>query len=231
MAIIGGEYLREFATWEPRLNPEQSIGFNLGPEYFWRDKVRIHLNLFWNELWDALSFTSFDKESETYQKMVEIFPQGSAAGKITDPTESDYTKTVTNVDRARTYGAESYVSIGFNSWHGSFSYIYTMARDITNDVRLENKPTDIMKISLSRVLIFGSSFALTPGISYRYTHGELDGEDVQPDIYRLDAHISLSFGDRFTLTLGIDNITDQKDIQYLKQLPGRMIYVTNNLSF
>jgi outer membrane receptor protein involved in Fe transport len=203
----------------------------VGPEYFWRDKIRVHLNLFWNELWDALSFTSFDKESETYAKMVELFPQGDAAGNVTDPTESDYTKTVTNVDRVRTYGAESYFSARFRGWNGSLSYIYTMAKDITNDVRLENKPTDVLKISLSRAFVLGSSFALTPGVSYRYAHGELDGEDVQPDIYRLDAHISLSFGDRFTLTLGIDNITDQKDIQYLKQLPGRMIYVTNNLSF
>jgi outer membrane receptor for ferrienterochelin and colicins len=231
MAIIGGEFLREFAPWEPRLKPEQSIGFNLGPEYFWRSRVRIHFNLFWNELWDALSFTSFDQTSETYEKMVELFPQGSAAGNITDPTESDYTKTVTNVDRVRTYGAESYFSARFRGWHGSFSYIYTMSRDITNDVRLENKPTDILKISLSKIFILGSSLALTPGVSYTYIHGELDGEEEQPDIYRLDGYISLSFGDRFTMTLGIDNITDKKDIQYLKQLPGRIIYVTNNFSF
>jgi outer membrane receptor protein involved in Fe transport len=163
--------------------------------------------------------------------MVEIFPQGSAAGEITDPTESDYTKTTTNVERVRTYGAESYFSTKFHSWIGTFSYIYTMAKDITNDARLENKPTNILKISLKKIFIFGSSFAFTPGVSYRYTDGELDGEQEQPGIYRLDGYVSLSFGDRFTMTLGIDNITDQKDIQYLKQLPGRMIYVSNNLSF
>lgn len=231
MSIIGGEYLRQFATWEPRLKPERSVGFNLGPEYFWREKVRLHFNLFWNELWDALDFKSFDKTSETYKKMVEVFPLGSASGKITDLTVSEYSSTVRNVDRVRTYGAESYLSAKMRGWTGSFSYTYTMAKDISNDIRLENKPTDILKIGLRKIFILGSSFALTPGVSYKYSRGELGGDGEQPDIYRLDFYVLLNLGDRFAITLGIDNITDQKDIQYLKQLPGRVIYITNNLNF
>lgn len=231
MSIIGAEYLREFAPWEPRLKPERSIGINVGPEYFWSDKIRIHFNLFWNELWDAIRFKTFDKTSKTYQTLVRVFPQGIAAGEIADPTESEYTKTSVNVDQARTYGTESYFSIRLHGWFGTFSYTYIMAKDNTNNIRLENVPKDILKIRLERILVFGSSFALTPCISYRYIHGELSGKEEQPDIYSLDGNVSLIFGNRFVAILGVNNITDQKDIKYLRQLPGRMIYITNNFSF
>jgi outer membrane receptor for ferrienterochelin and colicins len=216
MAIIGGEYLREFATWEPRLKPEKSVGFNVGPEYFWRNNLHVQVNVFWNELWDALSFTAFDKSSETYAKMVEIFPKGSAAGNVTDETNSDYAKTVTNIERVRALGVESYLSTKAHGWHGTVSHTHTQARDVTNDVRLKNKPSDILKLSLKRLVVFGD---------------EWHGDEEQPGAYRLDAHLSLNLGEKYVFTVGIENITNERSIQYLNQLPGRMFYVTNNFSF
>lgn len=141
MSIIGGELLRKYAPWEPRLKPEISLGINAGPEYFWKEQLHIHANFFWNELWDALSFTSFDKDSKTYQRLVEIFPRGIYSGEVTDYSVSEYTKAVTNVDRVRTFGAETYFAVELNSWESTVSYVHVYAKDITNDQRLENKPT------------------------------------------------------------------------------------------
>lgn len=231
MAIIGGEYLREFAPWEPKLRPEKSIGFNVGPEYFWRNNLHVQINAFWNELWDALSFTSFDKSSKTYAKMVELFPRGSAAGNVTDETNSDYTKTVTNIERVRTLGVESYLSIKAHGWHGTVSYTHTQARDLTNDVRLKNKPSDILKLGLKRLVSLGDFFILSPGLSYRYVCGKWYRDEEQPGAYRLDVHISLNLGDKYVFAVGMENVTNRMSIRYLNQLPGRMLYVTSNFSF
>jgi outer membrane receptor protein involved in Fe transport len=98
-------------------------------------------------------------------------------------------------------------------------------------VRLKNKPSDILKLSLKRLVVFGDFFVLNPGLSYRYICGEWYRDEEQPGLYRLDAHLSLNLGEKYVFTVGIENITNERSIQYLNQLPGRMFYVTNNFSF
>ena len=231
MAIIGGELLRECAPWEPRLKPEVSVGVNAGPEYFWMDRIHVHANLFWNELWDALQFTSFDTRSETYRKMVEVFPRGMYSGAVTDSTASEYTKTVTNVARVRTHGAELFVSIRSQHGQASVSYTRTYAKDITNKERLENKPSDMLKLKAKRSIVRRESLVFGAGASYRFVHGEWGGEERFPDQHRLDGHLFFHWKKAYKVTVGVQNITDHKSISYLRQLPGRRVYVTNNLSF
>ena len=231
MAIIGGELLRKYAPWEPKLKPEASLGITLGPEYIRDDRLRIYTNFFWTELWNALQFVPIDPNSRTYRRLLDLFPRGKFSGERVDPDVPEYTRTVANIARVRVIGAEFYTSMKTGGWSASLSYTSLHAEDITTGERLEGKPTDLLKIKLGRAVRLGGPLTLHIGVSYRYSHGERVKEKILPDLHRLDAQLSLKIGSRYLLSVGVQNLTDEKSVRHLRQLPGRTIYVLTNINF
>lgn len=88
-----------------------------------------------------------------------------------------------------------------------------------------------LNFKLKRNTKISESLLIGTEVFYKYIHGEWNGEEVLSDMHSLDVQFSLNIKENYSLNIGVQNITDNKDIEHLRQIPGRTFYITNNFNF
>ena len=177
------------------------------------DKGLLRVSLFHEDKYDALISQKVDKDS--------AIPYSD--GICSNPNGCNF---VENVDHIRTRGVEM-----SSQWQDVFvhgldlqgSATFTDAEVLANagaPATVGNKPTRIPKHMFKLVTTYHQGHHLTYSLAARYSgrqYTTLANTDVNPDTYGgasnffvLDAKANYKFADRFTLSVGMDNINNCK---------------------
>lgn len=189
----------------PELHPESSLGLNLQVDWALTDVLALRSSGYWNELSGLIDL-----------EMLE-------AGTPTSPAVYTYT----NVDRARTQGADLGLTV---SPGGGFSlnvgYTYQVARDVVEDIPLEGRPRHrgVASVDLRPAktpLSLNTRAELTGPRPYTDDAGELFW--TAPTCF-VDARLGLRLGAAMEAEVGVRNLLDAQD-EVTFGLPPRSFYV------
>ena len=202
----------DYVASNPNLKPEQVIAGELTAERRF-DNGLLRASLFHENKYDALISQTLTQNS--------VIPYSD--GICSNASGCSF---IQNVDHIRTRGLE--ISAQWqNIWvHGldlQGSATFTDAEVLANENALAtvgNKPTRIPKDMFKLVTTYHQGSHLSYSLAARYSgrqYTTLANIDVNPDTYGgaskffvMDAKVNYKFADRFTGSLGIDNLNNYK---------------------
>ena len=191
----------------PELQPETSIGVNVGAEWRPIQQLDASVNLFYNTIDDLIATATVEDAA------------------LGNPTRFSYV----NIDQAVTRGVES--SLRARPWSGgSLEAAHTLldARDLALDRQLEGRSRHRVSLQVAqRVHAIGLEASARGAFNsaqpyYLDSDGDGTEELTLADPYvTLDARLAGDLGDNVTLFVGGENLLDAGDPQFLPLRPRR----------
>jgi outer membrane receptor for ferrienterochelin and colicins len=133
-----------------------------------------------------------------------------------------------NVDSATLQGFECELSRDITqNYNIRIGYQYLDTEDDSTGEELENRPRHTVNVRLNVRL----PWEIHATIGANYTGEQIDDEEECDDFIIFNAQVSKPFYDRFTLRLGIDNISDEDLNDKPYDIEGRMFYAGMNFKF
>ncbi|MFM2440676.1 MAG: hypothetical protein RLZZ349_403, partial [Pseudomonadota bacterium] len=201
-----------YVASNPNLKPEQVKAGELTAERRF-DNGLLRVSLFHEDKYDALISQTFSINSAI------PYDTGTC-------TRSGGCGFIQNVDHIRTRGVETSAQWQDVLIHGldlQGSATFTDAEVLANSgapTTVGNKPTRIPKNMFKLVTTYHQGHNWTYSLAARYSgrqYTNLSNTDVNPDTYGgasnffvMDAKVNYKFADRFTLSIGMDNINNYK---------------------
>jgi iron complex outermembrane receptor protein len=201
-----------YVASNPNLKPEQVKAGELTAERRF-DNGLLRVSLFHEDKYDALISQTFSINSAI------PYDTGTC-------TRSGGCSFIQNVDHIRTRGVEMSAQWQDVLIHGldlQGSATFTDAEVLANagaPTTVGNKPTRIPKNMFKLVTTYHQGHNWTYSLAARYSgrqYTNLSNTDVNPDTYGgasnffvMDAKVNYKFADRFTLSIGMDNINNYK---------------------
>ncbi len=133
-----------------------------------------------------------------------------------------------NVDKSSMKGFECELAQDINErTNFSIGYHYLETEDESTGEELAYRPHNTVNIRLNTLL----PWDIHSTFSASYTGSQTDGDEDYDGFIQFNAQVSRTFYDRFTVRLGVDNITDEDLDDAPYDIEGRVFYCGLNFRF
>jgi len=220
------------------LTPEFSTGINIGGGYTPNPKIQFQFNYFLNEIKDMIDYRQVATKTNgaqifSYINVKNVYTQGIEAEVLWHPIvklniSSGYQYLVSeDLDELKNIASQKV----FTRNPDGTSRIMTVDeyRGLPNrskhlyNIKFFYEPNERIFVTL-RVMYKSQWF-----VSDRDGNGLINSNDESAmGFYTANFSAGIKLGKISTLTVGMDNITNYKDISYLPNLQGRMIFCSAN---
>ena len=231
------------SEFEGELEPENSVGINIGADYKIISSLSLQLNLFRNNINDLIDTRIIANKANgqsvfSYYNLDEVYTKGLEVNATWQPIGSlkvagGYQFLLAKDKEAETAFGNGDVYARINPGSPSFQLqkddyfgLYNRSKHMANLKIFYSVPK--WKLDTNLRTTYRSKYGLMDSNGNDY----LDIYDKFVDGYAiLDFAINKSFWKHYQLGFGVDNLLDYTDVQNISNIAGRLIYGKLNIQF
>lgn len=239
---IASVYVDKSEFTQSKLAPESSISFNFGVDIQPLSELKLQLNLFRNDIKNLIDSqiiaVKYSGQSVySYRNIERVYTQGMEANVSYFPIKNLtlsagyqllYAKNKTAENRfqeRKVYARDANGDI-FQLQSSDYFGLFNRSRHSANFKIFYQLP--IWNTDLNFRGVYRGKY----GIADTNANTYLDKyDDFVPAHLLLNVTLNKHFGERFTLGVGVNNLTDYTNVKYISNIPGRIMYASLNINF
>ena len=231
------------SEFEKNLNPESSIGINLGSDYYFNSKLKFEFNLFKNSIKNLIDTRVIANKTNgqnvfSYFNINEVYTQGLEFSMNWKPSNNFKLSTgyqllyafdkeaVNSFENGEVFARENPSSPSFELNKSDYFGLFNRSRHTAN-LKLYYKSIN-SNIDSNIRLTYRSKYGLLDGNG----NGYLDSFDTFVNSYIIiDSAINKKLNKNYNIAIGVDNLLNFTDTQNISNISGRIIYTKLNIQF
>ena len=231
------------SEFEKNLNPESSIGINLGSDYYFNSKLKFEFNFFKNSIKNLIDTRVIANKTNgqnvfSYFNINEVYTQGLEFSMNWKPSNNFKLSTgyqllyafdkeaVNSFENGEVFARENPSSPSFELNKSDYFGLFNRSRHTAN-LKLYYKSIN-SNIDSNIRLTYRSKY----GLLDENGNGYLDSFDTFVNSYIIiDSAINKKLNKNYNIAIGVDNLLNFTDTQNISNISGRIIYTKLNIQF